>query len=582
MKKVIVVGGVAGGMSCATRIKRLDSSIDVKVFEQDNDVSFANCGMPYFIGGVISDRQQLLVQTPESINQKYDIDVRTRHRVTAVDRDRKTVTVHDLDHDLHLTFEWDYLVLSPGAYPIKPPLPGIDRPDVFILKNLDDMDRIREATVRAKSAVVVGGGYIGIEVAENLRHAGIAVDLVERLDYLMPALDPEMTRVLLGELRMNRVRVHIKSEVTAFSDAGVHLAGGEIIPADFTVISVGVKPVSRLAIDAGLKCTPSGHIMVDEHMQTSDPAIFAVGDAVAVISRITGSFIANPLAGPANRQGRIAADNICGRASIYKCTQGTAIAKVFNVAAAGTGLNEKQLTAAGVKYHRAYVHPNQHPSYYPGATTLDIKLVFDDDGRILGAQVVGAEGADTVINSFAQAMRSGQTVFDLEELELAYCPAWGNAKHPVNMTGFVAANILRGDVEIIEPWEEADVWLDVREPDEGFSGDIPGSINIPMGEISSRLAEIPKDKMIGIYCAAGLRGYIVYRRLKQLGYNVKNLNGGFRTWNWFARPGDLDRPPAEIKAPKPGVVPGIAVFVAPADAMASPAKATCDKPDRFE
>lgn len=521
-------------MSAAARVKRLDPTAAVTVFEQDGDISFANCGMPYYIGGVIQDRNQLLVQTPESMSARYGIDVRIRHRVTAIDRALKNVTVLDRDRNVEFTEPYDALILSPGAFPIKPHLPGIDRPNVFILKNLDDMDQIRQAAVKAKRAVVVGAGYIGVEVAENLRHAGVIVDIVERLDQMIAPLDPEMTRQLYDEARLNRVKVHLSTQVTSFDDDGVHLSDGGVIPADFTVMSVGVKPVSDLAARAGLKLTATGHIMVDEHMRTSDPAIFAVGDAVAAFSKKTGGYIANPLAGPANRQGRIAADNVCGRDSVYGGTQGTSIVKVFNLAAAGTGMNAKALKTAGVtEFHTAWIHPNQHPGYYPGAAPIDIKVIFDNDGRILGGQAVGREGVDVVINSLAQAMRSGQTVFDLEEVELAYCPVWGNAKHPINMVGFVASNILRGDMEVIEPWESPDLWLDVREIDETAAGMIPGALHIPMGQIESRLAEIPHDKNIGVYCAVGLRGYIVYRRLKHLGFKVRNLNGGYRTWRWF-------------------------------------------------
>ncbi len=535
MARIVVIGGVAGGMSAAARVKRLDPSADVKVFEQDYDISFGNCGMPYYIGGVIPDRRQLLVQTPRSIKARYGMDVNVRHRVTAIDRASRTVTVRDIDGNRDIRFPYDKIIMATGAYPVRPNIPGIDRPDVFILKNLDDMDAIRRATLNAKRAVVVGAGYIGLEVAENLRHAGLTVDVVEKLDHVVPLLDPEMASQLLDEVRHNGVTVHLGAEVTAISDDGVHLAGGAVIPADFTVMSVGVRPVSNLAADAGLELTKTGHIKVDDRLRTSDPDIFAVGDAIAFRNDTLDAFVGVPLAGPANRQARIAADNACGRDSVYGGSQGTSIVKVFGLAAASTGLNARQLKAAGISFRQVYVHPSQHPGYYPGASPVDIKLLFDDDGQILGSQVVGREGADVVINSIAQAMRFGQTVFDLEEVELAYCPAWGNAKHPVNMAGFVAANVLRGDVEMIEPWEQPDVWLDVREDSETMYGMLPGAIHIPMGQIGDRLDEIPRDRQVGIYCAAGLRGYIVYRRLKALGFNVKNLNGGIRTWRWFNR-----------------------------------------------
>lgn len=548
-RKVVIVGGVAGGMSSAARIRRLDESIEVVVFEKGNDVSFANCGMPYYIGGVIQDRENMLVQTPKALGDRYDIDVHVRHRVIGIDRGKKVVVVKNLDTGETFEEAYDNVILSPGAAPFRPPIPGADSEHVFVLNDLSDMDRIFNAVSDARSAVVVGGGFIGLEMAENLRHCGLDVSIVEMLDQVMPPMDKEMTKPLLQELRLNGVDVHLEDTVESIDDKRVVLKSGKTLNADVVCLSVGVRPTSNLAKDAGLELGPRGHIHVDEHMRTSDPDIYAVGDAVEIKDWNTGDFTAVPLAGPANRQGRIAADNICGREATYRGTQGTSIVQVFNQAAAMTGLSEKRLKDLGKDYRRLYLHPTQHPKYYPNAQMLGFKLLFSPDGDIFGAQVVGADGAKTLIDTVAVAMRGNQKVWDLEHLELAYSPQWGGAKDPINMLGFAATNLLQGDVETIEADDiPEDIYLiDVREPDETEAGMVTGAKVIPLSQLRKRIDELPRDKTIGAYCAVGLRGYLAYRFLKQNGFDVKNLNGGYRTWTWFQK--DVALPKASSSAP---------------------------------
>ncbi len=534
-KRVIIVGGVAGGMSCAARLKRLDDSIEVTVFEQGTDVSFANCGMPYYVGGVITDRKNLLVQTTQGLKDRYGLDIHVRHRVTRIDRTHRRVEVLDLDSGNSRFQPYDFLVLATGASPFRPNISGVERPNVYMLNNLEDMEGIHRAASTAKSACVVGGGFIGLELVENLRHRGLQVHLVELLDQVMPPMDWEMTQPILQELRINGVEVHLKETVTAIEDQGVRLASGGMIKADLVCLCAGVKPNSSLAAEAGLNLGPRGHIIVDEQMRTNDPAIYAVGDVVETIDLVTGQQINAALAGPANRQGRIVADVLAGRESTYRQTQATAIVKVFNQAAASTGVSEKRLKALGLPYHRVYVHPTSHPRYYPDAQPVSIKLLFSPQGKIYGAQVIGAEGVDGIINTLATAQRAGMTVHDLEHLELAYSPQWGGAKHPINMAGFVAANILKGDVQVVESDElpEEAFILDCRTSEESEVGILPGSVSVPLDELRQRFHDLPRDREIVTYCAVGLRGYIAARYLAQQGFRVRNLNGGYRTWCWF-------------------------------------------------
>lgn len=537
-KRVVVIGGVAGGMSCAARLKRLDDSLDVTVFEKGGDVSFANCGMPYYLGGAIQARGTLLMQTVNGLQNRYGIDVRVRHEVLRIDRAGKSVEVKNLETGHVFTHAYDKLVLSPGAAPIRPPIPGADSAKAFVLSDLMDMDAIAEAIPGARHACVIGAGFIGLELAENFRARGLEVSLVEMLDHVMPRMDVEMTQPLLQELRLNGVQVYLEETAAAIENGAVQLKSGKKIPSDFACLCVGVRPSSKLAQEAGVDCGPRGHIKVDEHLQTSDPDIYAVGDVVETVDFVTGLPAAIPLAGPANRQGRIAADHLCGRDSAYRGSQGTGIVKVFNLAAAQTGLTEQQLRSSGTDYRRIYVHPMQHPRYYPGAKPVTIKLLFAPEGRILGAQVVGPEGVESLINVLATAQRAGQTVEDLEHLELAYAPQWGGAKHPINMAGFVACNVLHGDITTVDAdaVPEGILWLDVREAAEAEAGRIPGSTLLPVDQLRARLDELPKDRELGVYCAVGLRGHIACRFLTQKGFRVRNLNGGFRSWTMHTPP----------------------------------------------
>lgn len=531
--KVVIVGGVAGGMSCAARLKRVDDGHEVVVFEKGKDVSFANCGMPYYIGGVIEDRTKMVVQSAPTLGNRYDIDVRPEHEVIAINRDSKTVTVKNLRNGQESNESYDKLVLSPGAAPFRPPMEVSKGAQVFVLNDLSDMDRIHAAAHEAKSVVVVGGGFIGLELVENFQKLGMKVTLVEMLDQVMGPMDKEMTQPLLQQLELHGVEVHLSETVKEIKDQGVVLSNGQAVDSDFVCVAVGVRPTSKLAEAAGLELGPRGHIHVDAQMRTSDPDIYAVGDAVEINDWTTGDTTAIPLAGPANRQGRLAADHISGREAGYRGTQGTSIVQVFNLAAAQTGLSEKRLEAMGKDYHRVFLHPTDHAKYYPDAQILSLKLLFGPDGVIFGAQVVGAVGVKALIDTLAVAMRGNQKVQDLEHLELAYSPQWGGAKDPINMAGFVATNLLKGDVEMVEADGATDniLWLDVRDKEEIEAGMIPDAKHLPLDDLRWRTDELPKDRKIGVYCAVGLRGYIGYRFLKQQGFDVVNLNGGFRTWN---------------------------------------------------
>jgi len=545
-KRVVVVGGVAGGMSCAARLRRLDESTQITVFEKGNDVSFANCGMPYYVGGVIAERGNLLVQTEKILEDRYALDIRTRHEVTRIDRSTKCVEVKDLLTGKVYTEPYDMLVLSPGSEPFRPDIPGIGQPNVYVLNNLADMDAIHAATTKAKSVCIVGAGFIGLELAENFRRRGLDVHLVEMLDQVLGPMDKEMTQLLLQELRINGVDVRLGETVARIDGTKVTLKSGADFESDFICICTGVRPRSELALEAGIETGPRGHIRVNDKMQTSDPNIYAVGDVVETFDYVTTTPSAIPLAGPANRQGRIAADVISGRSSAFPGIMGTSIVKVFNLAAASTGLTEKRLKALGLEYQRVYVHPMQHPKYYPNAQPVSIKLLFSAEGRIYGAQLVGTDGVEPTVNVLATAIRGGLTVYDLEQLELAYSPQWGGAKHGINMAGFTAANVLRGDVELLETENapEGIFWLDVRAPEEVEAGTIPGATVIPVDALRARVNELPRDKEIGVFCAVGLRGYIAYRYLKQKGFRVRNLNGGFRTWCWYRtdKTGDVASP----------------------------------------
>lgn len=547
--KLVIIGGVAGGASAAARARRLSETAEITILERDEYVSFANCGLPYHIGGDITDRAALLLQTPESLKASLNLDVRTGHEVVTIDRAQKWVTVHNRATGAEYRERYDKLVLCQGANPVRPPLPGIDHPRLFTLRNIPDMDAIKAVVDGgATSAVVVGGGYIGVEIAEALRQRGLQVDLVEMLTQVVPPLDAEMARDLAYHMESHGVTLHLGVTAKSFEDVAgrlqVTLSDGVTILSDLAIMAVGVRPASNLAREAGLELGPRGGIKVDPHMCTSDPDIYAAGDMVEVIDTITGEPAVIALAGPANRQGRIVADHIFGRASAYQSTQGTAILKVFEMTGGGTGASEKTLRRANLPFQKIYIHPSGHAGYYPGTAPMHLKLLFaPDTGRILGAQIVGYDGVDKRLDVFATAIRAGMTVYDLEHLELAYAPPYGSAKDPVNMAGFVASNLLRGDVKFwyAEEYPEKTAngtIIDVRGEDEYAAWHIPEAINLPVGALRSQLDKLPQDRSqpLFLYCRVGFRSYLAYRILHQAGYtNLATLAGGSKTFTCFHR-----------------------------------------------
>ena len=543
--KLVIVGGVAGGASAATRARRLSEEAEIVLIERGPDVSFANCGLPYYLGGEIADRDNLLVAKPALLIHRFRIDVRTSTEVEAIDRGAKLVLVRDLKNGQRYELPYDKLILATGAVPLRPPIPGINLPAVFTMRNLEDVDRIKAVVDQGiTDAVVVGAGFIGLELAENLVRRGIRTTVVELQDQVLPPLDREMTSPIAEQLRRHGVTLKLGTSAEAFEPSAdgltVVLKSGDRLHAQLVLLGVGVKPESRLAAGAGLEIGAKGGVRVDDHMQTSDPDIYAVGDVVEVKSYMSHEPTQIPLAGPANRQGRIAADHIFGRESRYRGSQGTAIVRVFNVTAATSGESEKSLQRGRRTFNKIYVHPNQHAGYYPGAKPMTIKLLFaPDDGKLLGAQVVGAEGVDTRIDILAVALQTGMTVFDLEEVELAYSPQYGSAKDAINMAGFVASNVLRGDCPQVyaenlglpTPAETSTPFLlDVRTPSEFSAGAIPGFSNIPMDDLRARLDEVPADREIVVTCQAGQRGYLATRLLIQHGRDAFNLAGGYKTY----------------------------------------------------
>ncbi|MCF7973347.1 MAG: FAD-dependent oxidoreductase [Phycisphaerae bacterium] len=541
-KRIIIIGGVAGGASAAARARRLSEEAEIILIERGEHISFANCGLPYHIGGQIPDRNRLLVQTPESMTRRFAVDVRVRSEVTHIDRKAKTVTVSDLAKGQTSEEAYDTLILSPGAEPVRPGLPGADLAGVFTLRTLRDMDAIKAVVDggTCHKAVVIGGGYIGLEMTEALIDRGVTVSLVELEPQVMGPIDPEMADPVHQELSLHGVDLHLGVSVTEIQDkascVAVQTSAGRSLEADLVIMAVGVRPEVALARQAGLSLGGRGGIAVNPHMQTSDPNIYAVGDAVEVQDFVGGFDTLIPLAGPANRQGRIAANHLFGRKSTYKKTQGTAICKVFDLAVACTGLNEKILKKRGMAYEKVYVHPASHAGYYPGAAQMSLKLLFDPkQGKILGAQAVGTDGVDKRIDVLAVALRAGMTVFDLEDLELCYAPPYGSAKDPVNYAGFVAANVLNGDAALchvsdITAPKTDQVLLDVRSPGEVRAGTIPGSMNIPVDELRSQLGDMDRDREYLVFCQVGLRGYLACRVLTQNGFKARNLTGGYKTY----------------------------------------------------
>ena len=533
MSTTIIIGGVAAGMSAATRLRRLDESATIIVLEQGEHVSFANCGLPYHIGGVITSRDALLLQTPESLRARFNLDVRTGHTVTAIQPETRTVMVQTGDGPA-TSLAYDQLVIATGAKPFIPPLPGIER--AYALRNVADMDaimaRINEAP---KTAVILGGGFIGIEMAENLTHRGIATTIVEMADQILPPFDPEMAGYMRAHLEANQVTVMTGKAASAVTDTHVVLADGTEIAADLVVTAVGVRPDSDLARDAGLAVTERGLIIVDEHQRTSDPNIYAAGDAVAKRDAIDGSQAFVTLAQSANRHGRLIADVIAGRAASAQPVLGTAILGAFGLAAAATGWTEKRARAAGRPIRVIHTHPSDHAGYYPGATQMHLKLVVDaQTDTILGAQGVGTNGVDTRIDVIATAMKANMTASDLMDVELAYAPQFASAKDPVNMLGYVADNLATGMVTSIQWHEleaamhEGNTLVDIRDPHELHQGTIPGSINIPLNELRARAGELTGPVIV--HCQVGQRGHTAARLLTQLGLSVRNLDVGYLTW----------------------------------------------------
>ena len=548
--KVVIVGGVAGGASAAARARRLSEEAEIVVFERGPDVSFANCGLPYYIGGEIVERDKLLVVTPQRLRERYKLDVRTSTNVESVDRQSKTVTVRDLVTRTESVEAYDKLILATGAAPLRPTIPGVNLPGVFTLRTMQDTDRIKETLDRgATDAVVVGGGFIGLELIENLVRRGMRTTLVQLQDQVLSPFDKEMTSPILVHLREKGVEVVLgqTAETIETTPTGltVTLTSGRALPTQLVVLGIGVRPENQLATQAGLETGPRGGIRVNDHLQTSDPDVYAVGDAIEVRDFVTGKAAQVPLAGPANRQGRIAADHIFGRDSRYRGTQGTAILRVFDLTAAMTGSSERTLRAANLSYRKVYTHPAHHAGYFPGAQQMTLKLLFDpQDGRILGAQAVGGGGIDKRIDVLAIAIQGRMTVFDLEEAELAYSPQYGSAKDPINMLGFVASELLRGGHPQISVEElnsltgETDLArrplvVDVRTPTEFAAGHLPEAVNVPVDELRSRLNELSRDRRLVTYCQVGQRGYLALRILRQSGFDAVNLSGGYKTWRLY-------------------------------------------------
>jgi NADPH-dependent 2,4-dienoyl-CoA reductase/sulfur reductase-like enzyme/rhodanese-related sulfurtransferase len=544
--KLLIVGGVAGGASAAARARRLSEDAQIILFERGPDVSFANCGLPYYVGGEIAERKKLLVTSPEMLRTRFRLDVRTQSSVEAIDRNARKVRVRDLASGQEYEESYDKLILAPGAAPLRPPIPGIDLPGIFTLRNLQDVDRIKDRVDRGvKQAVVIGAGFIGLELVENFVKRGIATTVVELQDQVLPPFDKEMTTPIVETLLAKGVTLLLGQSAEGFEAAAegiaVRLKSGERLTAQLVILGVGVRPENKLAVEAGLEVGPRGGIKVNEHLQTSDPNIYAVGDAIEVKDFVSGDPTQVPLAGPANRQGRIAADNIFGRSARYRGTQGTAIVGVFDRTAAMTGASEKSLRRANRPFRKAYIHPAHHAGYYPRAEAMTLKILFHPEtGKLLGAQAVGGAGVDKRIDVLAVAIQAGMTVFDLEEMELAYAPQYGSAKDPINMAGFVAAGMLRGehpqadvDAVLAACAAEQPFLLDVRTPQEFASGHIPDAVNIPVDELRSRLDELPKDRKIAAYCQVGQRGYLATRILLQAGLPVVNLGGGYKTFKLF-------------------------------------------------
>lgn len=542
--KLLIIGGVAGGATAAARARRLDERAEIILFERGEHISFANCGLPYYIGEIIKKREDLLVTTPEIFRDRYNIDVRIFSEVTAINIKDKQVEVKNIKTGVTYKESYDKIILSPGAEPVKPPFKGIELNNIFSLRNIQDSDLIKAHvdTKRPESAVVVGGGFIGLEMAENLVHRGVKTTIVEILDQVMAPLDYEMAAIVHAHLKEKGIICELGNGVESFSKKGDRILvltnKGHSIECDIVILAIGIKPENRLAREAGLEIGKRGGIKVDATMRTSDPNIYAVGDAVEVKDFVTGLPTMTALAGPANKQGRIAADNALGRKSMFRGTLGSTVVKVFNLTVASTGASEKVLKRNNIPYLVSYTHSGSNASYYPGSAIMAIKLVFSpSSGKILGAQIIGMKGVDKRIDVLASAIHGAMTVYDLEELELAYAPPYSSAKDPINIAGFVATNILKGDIETIN-WDvigdlnrNQNILIDLRNKDElDTAGVIEGALHIPLNELRQKLPELDKKKNYIPFCAVGLRAYLGHRILVQNGFQSKSLSGGYKTY----------------------------------------------------
>ena len=544
--KVVIVGGVAGGATAAARLRRLDEKAEIVILERSGYVSYANCGLPYYIGDVIKDRGKLTLQTPESFRNRFRIDVRVRSEVVSIDRVGKYVLVRKLDTGEEYREAYDKLIVSPGAHAVVPNLPGVDDPRVFTLRTVEDTFAIRDYVDgnAVRRAAVIGGGFIGLEMAENLCERGVEVHVFQRSAHVMPVIDTDMAAFLHNRMRAHGIALHTMAKVQGFENADgcvqVNTADEPPLPVDLVILAIGVVPETTLARDAGLELGLKGAIVVDEHMRTSDSDIYAVGDAVQVKHYVTGNDAVISLAGPANKQGRIAADNICGIESAFTGSQGSSVMKMFDMTVAATGLCDRTLANTGIAYDSVLLSPPNHASYYPGSEPLRLKVIFEQGtGRVLGAQAIGGEGADKRIDVLATAIRARMTVFDLEELDLAYAPPYSSAKDPVNMAGYLASNILDGLVQQVH-WDELpalaedNILLDVRTDGERARGFVPGSVHIPVDELRDRLPELPSPEALAavgatlyVHCQSGLRSYLACRILAQYGYPCANVAGGY-------------------------------------------------------
>lgn len=562
--KVVIIGGIAGGAGAAARLRRLDEKMEIVLVERGAEISYANCGLPYFLGRVIKDRSALLVTTPEKFRARFNVDVRVRCEAISIDRAGKSVLLRDLNSGRETVETYDKLILATGSLPCANPLPGNALPGVFRLWTLEDLDKLDAALAeKPRRVLVAGGGYVGVELVENLRERGCEVTLLQRGTHLLPTLDQEMSNLLVEELRRQGIGVELKAELTGIDrgEAGLEaiLADGRRLQTEFAVLCVGVKPNSELARAAGLDLGRHGHIVTDQELRSSDPDIYAIGDVIEVIDPIFQGQTAIPLAGPANRQARMVADNICGRDRKYSGTLGTSIIKVGSLTAASTGYCERLLKGKTDQYHKIYLHPGSHASYYPGSTPLHIKMIFTQDGTLLGAQIVGRKGVDKRIDVISTAMCQGMKAQDLAALELAYAPPYSSAKDPVNFAGMIAENVLSGLSEEVhfERLPEDALLLDTREKDEYELGTVPGAVNIPLGELRSRYPELPQERRILAFCQSGLRSYIAERILKQHGFQVATLSGGYLTWKMQQQPA-LSSPAKAIAESPAGPPPAAA------------------------